>query len=204
MSEGFLHGGPIRWIVRGIDFFLRRHYRVVCYSDHPDCLLRVSPGISDVDIDLSDGTHVHKGDPVLDLHLWNERLASRLLSMHGLARGKGLIQYLRTSLRLLSDWCRSPSATNSFVALRAEFGMVTELHQVEPLLGRLGFDTFIKEKPGFRIWRRAFWDNLFSMALMWTFNPEFARTRRLSDLARGRTWMSVDKLHARFSTQAPR
>jgi hypothetical protein len=200
VNERLPPGGLIRWTIRGIDGMLRRHYGVVCYSEHPDCLLRISPGVSDMTIELSDGIRVNKGDPVLDLHLWNERLASHLLTKQGLARGRALLRHFHVSLRLLSAWCRSASNQGSFVALRAEFGMVADIHEVKSILDGLGFDTLLKEQPALRIWRRAFWDNLFSMALMWTFNPGFARTRSLAHLARGRTWMSLEKLHARFST----
>lgn len=188
-------GGLIRWTIQAIDGMLRRHYGVVCYSDHPDCLLRISPGISDMNIMLSDGKQVRTGDPVLDLHLWNERLANHLLTKQGLARGRALLRHFHISLRLLSDWCGSDSNRGSFIALRAEFGMVTDIHKVEPILEKLGFDTTLKERPGVRLWRRAFWDNLFSMALMWTFNPGFARTRSLTDLVRARMWMSLERLH---------
>ena len=55
-------GGLIRWTIQAIDGMLRRHYGVVCYSDHPDCLLRISPGISDMNIMLSDGKQVWSYD----------------------------------------------------------------------------------------------------------------------------------------------
>jgi hypothetical protein len=199
VSKHLPPSGPVRWAIQGIDGLLRRYYGVVPFSNHHDCLFRISPGTSDVDMLLSDGTQVHKGDPVLDLHLWNERLASLLLPWTDLARGRALLRHIIISLRLLSGWYRSPSNQGSFVALRAEFGMVAEIRQVEAILRRFGFDTVVKERPGFRIWRRAFWDNVFSMALMWTFNPEFARTRCLTQLSRTRAWISLERLHERFA-----
>lgn len=197
MSGG--KGNPIRWAIRAIDWMLRRSYHVEQYSDHPDCLLRASPGMSDADIKLSDGTDIQAGDPILDLHLWNERLASHVFQLEDLARGRALLRYLRTSLRLLNEWIAEQPPQDPFPAVRAEFGMFTDIHQAETILERLGFDVVFKEKPGLRIWRRAFWDNLYSMALMWTFNPEFARTRRLGDLVRGRMWMSLATLQQRYA-----
>ena len=104
VSEGAPPGGLVRQFIRGIDWVLRRHYGVEIYSDHPDCLLRVSRGSSDVDIVLSDGTSIQAGDSLLDLHLWNERLASHVHPLDDLARGRALLRYLRASLRLLNEW----------------------------------------------------------------------------------------------------
>lgn len=200
MSKAAPPGGIVRTFIRWIDRMLRRHYRVQIYSDHPDCLLRFSPGSSDVDMMLSDGTSIRAGDPLLDLHLWNERLASHVLPLDDLARGRALLRYLRTSLRLLNEWVMLSSSQGSSKAVRAEFGMFSDMRQAEAILGRMGFDIVLKDNPGLRIWRRTFWENLFSMALMWAFNPQFAHTRRLHQLARGRMWMSLAELNRRFSS----
>jgi hypothetical protein len=192
--------GLARSAIRGIDWLLRRSSRCEEYSTHPDCLLRVSPVTSDTDIELSDGTLIHKGDPLLELHLWNERLISHVLPLEDLALGRAILRYLRASLRLLNEWVTSHPMEGDYRGVRAEFGMFVDLRQAEAILGRLGFDVVLKERPGFRFWRRAFWDNLFSMALMWTFNPRFAYTRRLHELTRGRAWMSLHELQRRFPT----
>ena len=65
---------PIRALVVGLDEWLRRQNGMLEYSDSPDCMLRVVRRRAECEMTLSDGVVVVRGDPILDLHFWNERI----------------------------------------------------------------------------------------------------------------------------------
>jgi hypothetical protein len=60
--------------VYGIDWLLRRWYGVYEFSWTDDDLLRISVRLAKASLILSDGTRVTQGDPIVDLHIWNERI----------------------------------------------------------------------------------------------------------------------------------
>lgn len=187
--------------IRAIDWVLRRFYRVKPFTDAPDCILRLAPGRSRESILLSDGTRVGVGDPVIELHLWNERLAALPQSRLTLGWGRRLMRGLEASLRLLAAHLEQNPGTRSAVALRGEFGFLMDLRVAEAVATRLGIDIRLKELPGLRIWRRAFWDNVYSYLLLWTFSPASMHGKRLPGLNRAVIWMSLDRLLERYGTR---
>jgi hypothetical protein len=87
----------------------------------------------------------------------------------------------------------------SVVALRAEFGFLTNLRAARLIAVPLGFDVVLKELPGLRVWRRAFWDNFYSYLLLWVFGPPSLQGKRLASLNRVVIWMSRERLIERYS-----
>lgn len=68
-------GGDLgKSLLRNLDRLLRGLLGVQEFSDDPRCLFRVSLMESDRDFTLADGTPVHRGDHVADLHFWTEHL----------------------------------------------------------------------------------------------------------------------------------
>jgi len=67
---------PYPWFARavlGFDTWLRRRNGVYEYSAHPHCAFRMQIVCIRHDILLADGTHLHPGERVIDLHIWNEQ-----------------------------------------------------------------------------------------------------------------------------------
>jgi len=60
--------------VKGLDCLLRRCLDIREFSRDPDCILRLGVVRAGRDLALSDGTRIARGEPVGDLHLWNERV----------------------------------------------------------------------------------------------------------------------------------
>jgi len=143
---------------------------------------------------LSDGTRIQRGDPLIGLHAWNERLRDRGSKEGTLAWGRLLLRGLTSSLRLLGDHVAANPGLSTAVALRAEFSFATELQQASDIAGPLGFDLVLLDQPGARVWRKAFWDNLYACGLMWAYNPASLTGKRLSDLKRVQIWMSSGRL----------
>jgi hypothetical protein len=67
-----------------------------------------------------------------------------------------------------------------------------------PILSPLGFNVKPVERPRGRFWRRAFWDNLYSYLLMWTFNPKSLQGKELTNLLRAELWISRERLRERY------
>ncbi|MGD2252249.1 MAG: hypothetical protein PVF70_04960 [Anaerolineales bacterium] len=184
--------------ILGIDWILRRHYRVAPFTQKPGCILRLSAGYSNRSFQLSDGTEVQEGDPILHIHLWSERLKDLASMRNTLGWGQAILSHMRSSLSMLVEFLDQHPRPEDWVAVRGEYGFITQVRSAEGVLKRLGFDLAYHEFPGMRIWRRAFWDNLYSYFLMWTFNPDNVKGKRLADLARLQFWISRAKLEQRY------
>jgi hypothetical protein len=64
----------LRQVIRGVDARLRRSIGIVEFDRSADALVRIAVGHAEREIRLSDGTRLRPGEPVLELHLWNEHL----------------------------------------------------------------------------------------------------------------------------------
>lgn len=183
--------------VRALDGIVRRAYGVRPFTGEPACILRISFGPSPRDGRLQDGTRIRKGDPIVHLHLWNERLLALPWERSSLGWGRLVLQQAAHSLQLLAHHLHSGPGSSA-VAVRGELGFVTQLRSIRPVLERLEFDIWLKEAPGWRVWRRAFWDNFYSYLLLWTFGPHSLKGKKLRELWRVEAWMSRAELLARF------
>jgi hypothetical protein len=183
---------------------LRQASRIRPLSDNPECILRISLGKARGDLSLSDGAKVHAGDPLVEIHLWNERLSLLEGSTAPLAWGVALLRDFRSSLRLLATRLHDDPDSREVVAVRGGFSFATDIEQPRRMFKTLGFDLVLVDRPRLRIWRPAFWDSLFASWLMWAFNPAGLHGKRLKDLTRLEIWMSRDCLLRRYSAPGSR
>ena len=105
-------------LIRKLDTAFRRLYGVREFSDRPHCLLRVAHRRADMDLRLADGTEAHRGDQILELHLWNEHLLSLPSHGAGLGRGNVLRRRMGASLFELSNHVASDPSLHPIEALR--------------------------------------------------------------------------------------
>lgn len=189
-----------RYGIRAIDWVLRKFYRVTPFSDEPECILRIAREPSKWYASLSDGVEVRPGDPIISLHLWNERVLEFLQPHETLGWTRYLMRRFLTSLPMLDDYLNRQSWGQDIVALRGEFGFLVRLEEAEPILNRLGLDVVTLDRPGGRFWLRGFWDNLYSYLLMWTFNPKSLQGKSVPKLVRGEVWISREQLAKLFGT----
>ncbi len=190
--------------VRAIDLALQRHYHVFEFTDDPQCILRVALSVNARDFVLSDSVHIARGEPILELHFWNERLPA--LPRHGASLGWGIevARRARYSLCLLAEYLACKPRFNPVRALHGESGFleVGQFAEMRTLIEHLGFDFVSGDVPGWRVWQYAFWQNLFSWWLMWTFNPASLHSKHFNDIARSELWMSRTKLMKKFGERA--
>ena len=56
------------------DALLRHLYQIREFTDDPNCLLRLAIKQAGTPLRLSDGTRIMPGDPIGELHLWNDHV----------------------------------------------------------------------------------------------------------------------------------
>jgi hypothetical protein len=186
--------------VRAIDLALQRHYRLFLFSDNPACVLRVAPTVNAHVVTLRDGTLVARDEPILEVHLWNERLPILPRDGATLAWGVDFALRLQYSLRLLADYLAREPRFIHIRALHAELGFleVDQFPEMHTLVERLGFEFVVGDAPGWRVWRYTFWQNVFSWWLMWTFNPVSLEGKHFAKMGRGELWLSRATLIHRY------
>jgi len=105
-----------------------------------------------------------------------------------------MLRRVNASLHMLAAYLDQHPWANDIVALHAELGIIMNLPAAMSIARHHGIDAIPKERPRARFGRRAFWDNLYSYILMWTFNPGSLRGKRLTEMVRVELWISRERL----------
>src|SRR5581483_6298963 len=61
-------------VVKIVDSMLRSRQGILDFTHDPDCVFRTSVAKAAEAVRLSDGTVIAEGDPIVELHFWNEHL----------------------------------------------------------------------------------------------------------------------------------
>lgn len=185
-----------RLAVRGLDALVRRASGIRAFTDDPQCLLRVAFRHSPYHRVLNDGTEIHKGDPVLELHFWNERLPRMGPQGPDMAWALRFMVQLRHSLRLLARYVATDPRARQIVAVYGYTYITWDERDPQRLmLTRLGF-TFFLHPPPRTLWQRIsrFFTLGYTWALVWTFNPSSLKTRTFTRERLVEVWMSRQHL----------
>ncbi len=189
-------------LVRRVDAGLRRFYGIHEFSDRPECMLRISAGCAERDLRLADGSRVHAGDEIVELHLWNEHLSAQMpREASGLGRSSALHRHIGASMRELAGYLRHEPSLARVVAVRACATLVPKerVPQLLRIVRSYGLDAV--EPDGGGSGSRAIHDlgdNLLSWALARTFNPSGLRGKGVLR-SRCELWVSRAALIARFA-----
>jgi hypothetical protein len=201
---GAVLGRVGRCLVRALDAVLRRSLHVQSFTNDPVCILRLSPGRAREALVLEDGTQIRPGDPVIDLHFWNERVPPMPESGPDLRWAREMYRRFVASLRLLAQHLAESPSHAGVRAIRGEFGFLSGegLDAQHDLFRRLGLEVR-RLRAARGAWGRfgEFWQNLFSYWLIWTYNPASLRDKHLLDLERCQVWMSRGALLARYGAR---
>lgn len=191
----------MRALVRRFDAFVRRVEGVFEFCQHEDCILRLQLGHARREIDLP-GIKIKASSPVLFIHLWNERLPPFPAGGANLAWANMARRQFISSLRLVANEIRRDPRFSEVQAI----GGVTVLIDLPgesgsaKLMERLGFKIFPVHNSLGRFGE--FWENFYTWALMWTFNPATLRGRRLLKLKRVEIWISRDDFLRRYGNES--
>jgi hypothetical protein len=141
-SLGTSSGAWVEQAVFGLDRWLRQRQGVYEYSDDALCIFRAQRGRADCAFTLSDGTHIRPGEPVLNLHLWNEHVPPMGQSTVDMAWAREFTRRVELSLRALARHLRWNRSLDGIVAIRGDMrlGTAEQSGQLARLAGRYGFE----------------------------------------------------------------
>jgi hypothetical protein len=187
-------------VIRRFDAFLRRCYGVVDLlpeQSDPTCILRVKVTHAARAVSHADGW-IPVGAPVLELHLWNERIPPIHPAGPDLAWAHRTQRMFLDSLREAARQLRSDSRLADVQAVGGVTVLVFSPDGLKRnrLMQRLGFAIFPARNPLGRFGR--FWENAYTWAIMWTYSPASLRLRRFRQMRRYEFWMTRSQFVERF------
>lgn len=195
-----------RWARRGvrlIDRLVRQSLGVVEFTDAPDCILRIGPVRATQGRTLSDGTAIRPGDLLCEIHLWNERLPRMGPDGPDLQWALAMYRGMVRSLELLAAFLRTRAEYANAVAVHGEGAAMRgqEADQVQRQFARLGFDTALRDAVTRRERFGRWWQNLYSIWLIWTYNPASLKGKHMSGLTHWEFWISRQGLMERYGRE---
>ncbi len=194
----------MRFIIRVIDRLLRKCNGVFEFCDDPDCVFRVSIGVSKYPFRVQDG-EIPAGTKVLELHFWNEHMPP----MRGDGPAIGPAVKLRRRVAFSAQRLAEAIENDSRLAGVMAVGGVTPLFipgdnsPAEGIFRRLGFCVTPHQNPLGRFME--FWEEVYAWFLMWAFTLGNQNRRSLRGLRRSDFWISVEdflRLYGGQSTEA--
>jgi hypothetical protein len=191
----------IQRFVFWLDERLRRGQQVFEYSDRPDCVFRIQRSRSRSSYVLSDGVAVHEGDPIIELHLWNEHLPKMPAARASIGWGSRLAHGFRSSLRELCAWLDARPDYDDAAAVYANMGLggAKRTEQlVRWMCGPLGLEPVNDgHRPTFGQHLHRLGDNILGLMLVMATNPVAARADMLMR-HRARVAISRSELRRRY------
>lgn len=183
----------MRAAVKALDRRLRNKLNIVEFADDADCLFRVRLGEAYRDLPLPDGT-VPKGEPVAEVHWWNEHLppiGEKGLDLKWAVRMRRM---LITTHRLMAQQLRDNPDWGDVRAI----GTTTALFPAgegsawERKMGRLGYIVIPHENPSGRF--AEFWEGVWAWLIWRTYQSGTLRVLSPFEIARSDFWMSANNM----------
>jgi len=183
---------PLRDWVKAFDARQRRKLGIREFTSDPECILRIGSSKAPQEALLSDGTLVHKGEPIGVLHLSSERMLVIPASGADMTWARAFARQLMYSFHLLAEYVEQD---RSMVGIRAFGGEVVFIFSppILRLFSRLGIE--VVDSPTHRGvvgWIVDTAMRVWTWLLRWAFNPESAHGLGVFD--RRFIWLSVDRL----------
>jgi YkoP domain len=137
-------GVASQWLgaaVFALDSRLQRAQGIFEYSTDPGCFFRIQRTEADQSVAFPDGTRLNVGDPILDLHIWNEHMPPIGRQGPTLSWGRQFSQAIDRSLRALADYLRQNPDLDHIIAIRADMRLrpAERGDQLAKIVGHFGF-----------------------------------------------------------------
>ena len=181
----------MRFIIRVIDWLLRKLNGVFEFCDDPDCVFRVSVGVSKYPLPVPDG-ELPTGTKVLELHFWNEHMPPMPTNGSVIGPAVKLRRKVASSAQRLAEAIENNPRLEGVRAL----GGVTPLFipgdrsAAEGIFRRLGFSVTPHKNPLGRFME--FWEEVYAWFLMWAFAHGNQNRRSMRGLRRSDFWIPAD------------
>ena len=175
----------LRWLIRSIEWLLRRIGGIKEFADSPNALFRLSIGKANRLVRLSDGSTLQPGDTVGELHLWSEHLLLARARKPNLLWATTIRRRTRESLCQLATYLLADHRFDE-----ASVG-VRRGATLNRILARCGFeaDHEVNAKPRLS-WLYRYADNFWLWMMTWIFNPARSREDWRFDRRRIEFWIA--------------
>ncbi len=188
----------MRSAVRFLDVLLSKQACLFEFSQEPDIILRLQLRTAPHRVEFS-GVTITKGDPVLGIHVWNERMPRIPPAGADLEWALTLNRRLIHSFNAVAQWIQADSRADSARAIcgfSALFSFTDHTGGLR-MIQHLGFAVLPYHRPLGRF--GDFWENLLSWGIMWAYNDASLRSRKFWRLQRSEIWMAREDFLRRFS-----
>jgi len=205
METGIKHlqGGDVRqfpWLeamVAALDDRLRLRHGVIEYTNSPECLFRIQLASSADDYVLSDGTCVHSGDRIANLHVWNEQFPCFAEKGPTVAWARRVNQAFELSLRELARFLDGRHDLDDVAAICAKMSLepMERSAQLVRFVSRFGFERIAAANScSFRQQMHWFGENILISMMVLARN---AAALRADTLRRDRTLVFLSRRELR-------
>jgi hypothetical protein len=193
----------MRAFVRSIDRHLRKRFDIFEYSTEDNCIFRIRIDHTERDLALPHET-VAAGEPVLELHFWNEHLLPVPEGGHNIRWAVGVRRALMASCRMLAACLEEDPR----MAGPRAVGGITPLFAAgdgsgwERIFARLGFVMQPHQNPSGRF--AEFWERVYAWMVMRTFAVGSGPPPKLESIRRTNFWISRDDFLRRYGGASAR
>jgi hypothetical protein len=187
----------MRAAIRLIDTLVRKSEGVYEFSDDPECILRFQLRRATHSVTIGKD-RILKGEPVLEVHAWNERMPK--LPKEG-ATLEWALQLRRRVIHSFKGVAKVMLQGHQYSRVRAVCGTsalfsFSDHKGGTRLMQHLGFAVLPYHRPLGKFGE--FWKNFFSWWLMWTYNDASLHSREFWRLQRTEIWMTADEFIRRY------
>jgi len=193
----------MRFIIRVIDWLLRKVNGVFEFCDDPDCVFRVSIGVLKCPLRILDA-EIPAGTKVLELHFWNEHMPPMPSNGSVIGPAVKLRRKVASSAQRMAQAIENDPRLAGVKAV----GGVTPLFipgdnsAAEGIFRRLGFTVTPHQNPLGRFME--FWEEVYAWFLMWAFTLGNQNHRSLRGLRRSDFWISTERFLSLYGGQSTR
>jgi hypothetical protein len=192
----------IRALLKRFDRLLCKLYGIYIFSDDPNGVIRLQRGKTPHPLSLS-GQTIQSGEPVLNIHLWNDHLPPLPAGGPDLVWAKKSERLFLLSLQDVAVYINQNPALDGVRAIGGTTIILYSAHSDsgERIIRRLGFTAQPHRGKLGKVGN--FIDNLYSWVLIWTYNPQGLSYHQLETIRRTDIWISREDFLERFAAKIP-
>lgn len=182
----------IRSLIIRFDRYMRRKMNVIEFWDNPDALIRIRVTQSDRPLVVANDV-IPVGEKIIEIHFWNEHVPRIPTSGTDM---KWAIKSVRILMSSFTELARQIRDDERFQGVKA-VGGITPLFLAgddssgERIWKRLGFTMTPVKHPMGRVGE--FWENVYTLLIIWAFNPLGVRNQHVLKMRRTEFWTTVDE-----------